>query len=116
MPQQHIPTDDIQRHALAREAIDRRWHLRDWNEIADEVNLTPEALTELKACGEYTDQVWASFGRASHCFSKHRTREDCITHISKFYGVSEELADRMLGKLHKEPEPNHVQLFINLTQ
>ena len=75
--------------------------------------MTDSEIETLQTTQPYQDQVWAAYGKSSWIFSKHRDQEDCIKHISYFFGINRELAKEILGKDWKEPEVIATQLDIN---
>ena len=113
-PQNSPELNSNARHATARSIIERRWHGISFAKIATELGRSPQELRVLRLTSEYTDQVWAEYGRASHCFSKHQTYSDCVKHIRMFFGTTRAIAKEVLGNDWKAPEPHAIQLQIAL--
>ena len=106
-----------ERHKIAWEIMERRWQMlhskRNWTTIANEVSITQKELREIRLSPEYEHIVWAEYERNSRFFNRHRTYEQCIAHIQRYYGIPRRLAVEVLGKDWKEPEVKATQLQID---
>lgn len=100
-----------QQHDVSRNVIDLRWHLRTFEQIATELGITEEEITQLRETEPYEMQVWACYGRTPYIFNRHRDRNRCIQHIAHFFGINAEQAEEVLGNDWKAPEPVQLSLF-----
>ena len=106
-----------ERHNIALKIMERRWQIRhskrSWTTIANEVSITQKQLREIRLSAEYEHTVYCEYGRNSRFFNRHRTYEQCVTHIQRYYGIPRRLAVEVLGKGWKEPEVKATQLQID---
>lgn len=103
---------EIDRDETARTIIEYRWHYKDWLAIAGRVGSTTKTLRELRLSESYENQVWATYGRSSWIFNKHTTYENCISHLTNFFGITRRLATEVLANDWREPEVKATQLEI----
>ena len=101
-------------HAIARSVIEGRWHGKPFEKIAQELQTPTDEIRNLRTTKTYQDLVWAEYGRSPHLFNQHEKREDCIINISRFFGITTEKANEVLGTDWKaSPPPNPIQIKMN---
>lgn len=106
---------DTAQHDMARTVIDHRWH-KNFDEIATEMNIALTQITELQTTKPYEHQVWACYGRSPYLFNKHPKKEESIKCLMLFFGITEELARKVLGDDWERYRPEPKQLNIEFKE
>jgi len=106
---------ELDQHEIARNIINARWH-RSFEEIATQMNIPLSKIETLQTTKMYENQVWACYGRSPYIFNRHPRHEDCIKHLILFFGITEELANKVLGDDWERNRPDPIQLKIELSE
>ena len=107
---------ELQQHETARNVIEQRWLCVSFHKIAQRLGIPLSEIRILRTTSPYEQQVWAEYGRSPYLFNQYKTRELCVKHISRFFGISNKKADNILGKdFERYARPIvHTQIEMNL--